>query len=441
VEESMKPIRRIEQVLEAAGRPMSIAEIAAGASRRSARPWPVKSVEAALAGYIQRTPNSQIVQLPDGKYTLRSLMDNASKKNGRNTVDLMEEILAEAGVPLNYREVTARLQANPEFSTVSSDPASTVNAMLGTAVGRGRLARYGPGLYGVPGLPEPAAAEAGVAEEPRAESKPRTGDTPNAESNAKTEDKPKAEGKGRKSQAQRGRASRGKAAARRSEEATPRQTTMDLVMEVLHQAGAPLSVREILTRLEASGKWQTKSRNPEDVLSARLATVQKQAGSGIVRVAPGVYAIATVAEAVNETVEPEREQPVETMPVAEASADPTAAVEAAAPDQIASADEEDTPDRIEALLRAWQKAERALTEALHVDLIEKALADVLSPVCTVGGLTGIEAEAGGVSLLYEVLADGRPVAERAVRVTTAELSSPGFDPRTVVVKSLLDIRI
>ena len=79
-----------------------------------------------------------------------------------NAIDAVEVVLAEAGEPLGYREITRRILEQGLWQTEGLTPEATINARLGTDIkdlGAGsRFQRTAPGVFALRkwGLPEVA---------------------------------------------------------------------------------------------------------------------------------------------------------------------------------------------------------------------------------------------------------------------------------------------
>ena len=80
-----------------------------------------------------------------------------------NAFDAVEIVLADAGEPLGYREITRRVLEQGLWQTEGLTPEATINAWLGTDIkdlaGGSRFQRTGPGVFTLRkwGLPEVAA--------------------------------------------------------------------------------------------------------------------------------------------------------------------------------------------------------------------------------------------------------------------------------------------
>jgi len=79
-----------------------------------------------------------------------------------NAIDAVEIVLANAGEPLGYREITRRVLEQGLWQTEGLTPEATINARLGTDIkdlaGGSRFQRTGPGVFALRkwGLPEAA---------------------------------------------------------------------------------------------------------------------------------------------------------------------------------------------------------------------------------------------------------------------------------------------
>ena len=68
-----------------------------------------------------------------------------------NILDYVERVLASAGAPLHYREITSRILASG-WTTTGNTPWESVNARLAVDVKRGtasRFVRAAPGIFGL----------------------------------------------------------------------------------------------------------------------------------------------------------------------------------------------------------------------------------------------------------------------------------------------------
>jgi len=68
-------------------------------------------------------------------------------------------------------------------------------------------------------------------------------------------------------------------------------TAKEAVIAVLHEAGRPLRISDIMERIVAQKLWQTSGKTPEATLQAQLAVDinKKGAASQFIRTAPGMY--------------------------------------------------------------------------------------------------------------------------------------------------------
>ena len=97
-----------------------------------------------------------------------------------NAIDAVEVVLAEAGEPLGYREITRRVLEQGLWQTEGLTPEATINARLGTDIkdlGAGsRFQRTAPGVFALRkwGLPEvaPRGAKSKPGASPSAETAP-----------------------------------------------------------------------------------------------------------------------------------------------------------------------------------------------------------------------------------------------------------------------------
>jgi restriction system protein len=83
-----------------------------------------------------------------------------------NAIDAAEKVLAEAGIPLSYREITTRVLEADLWQTKGKTPEATIHAQLAVDIANqgaaSRFQRTAPGVFALRtwGLPEVAAKRA-----------------------------------------------------------------------------------------------------------------------------------------------------------------------------------------------------------------------------------------------------------------------------------------
>ena len=177
--------------------------------------------------------------------------------------DAAYKVLADAGEPLHYKEITDRILVAGLWTTAGRTPWSTVGKTITDEIKRdgpkSRFVKGAPGVFAVREiLAEPTSSTPGEPSRPGPKSPSRQMTFLDA-----------------------------------AEHVRPVMTAANAAYRVLADAAEPLHYKEITDRILAAGSWTTDGRTPWSTVAARIADEIKRDGSKsrFVKRAPGVFAV------------------------------------------------------------------------------------------------------------------------------------------------------